>query len=344
MKWLSRAIAAVVDAVVEAIDQILTAVVEFVTDLIEIIGNGLGALFHWLADQIENDPENPHPGTANALRWIGNVITKACDTLATVIKAVASFAIDVITGLLRIVGGILSLNGRLILKGLDDIVSGFVGAVVIIAGKILELFQTAILVQQPGRPLTKAEKDMLRRIYHHSLSLGAIRVNDRTAGLFGLNPWPFTFGNTIFLKGNNVDPADPAAEPVILVHESVHVWQYQHEGSSYIGRALGNAAFESATNANGGWLQEIAAGRLRWVEFNKEAQAWFVEDVYTRGELRTPSGTATAVSTGNGAFFDADGTDSHGHFEWSSVDHTGLADDAVEAIRRRVSFRLSQFF
>lgn len=342
MKWLSRAIASIVDAVVEVIDQILTAVVEFVTDLIEIIGNGLGAFFHWLADKIENNPDDPHPGTAGALRWIGNMITMVCDAVATVVKAVASFAIDVITGLLRIVGGILSLNGRLILKGLDDIVSGFVGAVIIILGKIvLELPQTALLVQQPGRRLTKSEEEMLRRIYRNSLSLGAIRINDNTSGVFSLSTDPFTFGNTIFLKGNNVDPADPAAEPVILVHESVHVWQYQHEGSGYIGRALGN--IPDASNSNGGFLPEIAAGRLRWVDFHKEAQAWFVEDVFTKGELRTPSGTATAVSTGNGAFFDADGTASHGHFEWLSVDYTALADDAVEAIRRRISFRLSQW-
>ncbi len=336
MKWLSRAIAAIVDAFADVVDAILTAVVEFASDLIEMIGHGLGAFFRWLADYAE---EGDHGNNAAALRWIGNVIESAFGLAATAVKAVGSFAIDLITGAIRIAGGILSLNGKLLLEGLDDIVSGFVGAVAIIFLKFVELLQTIVPVEQPGRPLTPAERDMLRRIYRHSLSLGAIRVNDRTSGFFSVNPSPFTLGNTIFLKGENVDPADPAGNPLVLVHESVHVWQYQHEGSSYIGRALGNAAFEPATNTNGGWLVDIAAGRLRWTDFGKEAQAWFVEDVFTVGQLT--SGSATA--SGHGVFFDADGEGNIGSFVWSSVDHTALANDAVVAIRRRVNFRLSQF-
>ena len=341
MKWLSNVIAAIIDAVVEVIDQVLTAAVEFLTDLLEIIGHGLGAFFNWLADAYENIPGNFRPGSAGGLRWIGNMLDKACETLAVILKASVSLLIDMLTGALRILGGILSLNGGLILKGLDDIVSGLVGAVVIIAGKILEILQTASSFQGGGRPLTKAERDLLRRIYRNSLSLGVIRINDNSAGAFNLSPDPFVLGNTIFLKGKNVNPDDPNGEPEILVHESVHVWQYQHEGSGYVGRALGNTY--DASNRNGGFLAEVAAGRLRWTDFHKEAQAWFVEDIYTRGELLTPNGLTTDVVTGNGAFFDANGSTSHGRFEWLNVDHTGLANDAVEAIRRRISFRLSQW-
>ena len=238
MKWLSNVIAAIIDAVVEVIDQVLTAAVEFLTDLLEIIGHGLGAFFNWLADAYENIPGNFRPGSAGGLRWIGNMLDKACETLAVILKASVSLLIDMLTGALRILGGILSLNGGLILKGLDDIVSGLVGSIVIIVGKILEILQTASSFQGGGRPLTKAERDLLRRIYRNSLSLGVIRINDNSAGAFNLSPDPFVLGNTIFLKGKNVNPDDPAGEPEILVHESVHVWQYQHEGSGYVGRAL----------------------------------------------------------------------------------------------------------
>ena len=338
MRWLSRVIAAIVDAAAEVVEDVVNAVTEAVADVVETVGNAIGDFFHWLAGRAENIP-GIGGAIAAALRWVGNSISAVFEFASSVIKAVGSIIGSAVAGLMRIVGGILSLNGRLILEGLGDIVSGvIIGPVLLILGKLVAAVQTIIPVQGRRRPLTEAERQMLARVYRNGLALYNLRIVDNTAGVFSVNSTPFTLGNTIYLKGENVDPSDPSANEHVLVHESVHVWQYQHEGTSYVGNAIGAQTFFPATNTVSGWQVEISNGRLRWVDFNKEAQSWFVEDVYRFGELI--SGAVT--TSGEGVFFDADGANL-GRFERSGVDHTSLANDAVTAIRGQFSARLSRF-
>jgi hypothetical protein len=98
--------------------------------------------------------------------------------------------------------------------------------------------------------------------------------------VFGTNQRPFTLGNTIYLKG-----VDLTERPDILVHEVVHVWQYQHEGPRYTTDALG-AQLVYGWNGRGAydWEAELARGRTDWAELNKEAQGAFVQHLWAGKE------------------------------------------------------------
>ena len=68
-----------------------------------------------------------------------------------------------------------------------------------------------------------------------------------------------------------------------LIHELTHVWQFQHEGPSYLARALavqirlGPAAYEYGGET--GLVEAHGSGR-RWAEFNPEQQGDIVRDLY----------------------------------------------------------------
>jgi hypothetical protein len=102
------------------------------------------------------------------------------------------------------------------------------------------------------------------------------------------------------------------------------VWQYQHRGAAYAYEAL-------MAQRHGGydWRKELAAGRARWTEFNPEAQAQLIEDIWRRGARVG----ATGIRTGSGAYFDGHGTPSPARFVVDGVDFSTLADDALSSLR-----------
>lgn len=156
-----------------------------------------------------------------------------------------------------------------------------------------------------------------------SLYYYVIRIIEGHSGLFGINPRAFTLGNTIYLKTNTF-PID------LLVHESIHAWQYQQTGNRYASDALTAQWFvRDAYN----WEREInVLNKNVWAEFNNEAQAEFIQDLWKRGELRDSLGTI--ILKGNGSFFNADEKLSFGHFKVNSMDYTSIAIEAVKTIRK----------
>jgi hypothetical protein len=198
------------------------------------------------------------------------------------------------------------------------------------AAKAVALVQTVVPIQGRARPLTEEEIAVLRRVYQNALTLFNVRVVEGrgAAGVFGVNSAPFVLGNVIYMK-------DDIADHVFL-HESVHVWQYQHGGSGYISRALRNQSFDEATNEDFGWELEVGRGRA-WRRFGGEAQAWFIEDLWEGGQV-TSGG---AVDSNPGVFYDADGVAAVGSFEVGGTDYSDVARGAVAAIRAPMTVRFS---
>jgi hypothetical protein len=165
------------------------------------------------------------------------------------------------------------------------------------------------------------------------VALEKIRLVEGRAGLFGLNPRPFTLGYTIYLKDRDV-----SQEPALLVHECTHVWQYEHVGSSYTAEAVGAQWFVDDAYS---WEKEIGRDNTEWVSFNREAQASFLEDIYVHGKLlvlrfdnkRGSIVTSSDEQKGGGVFYDADGRSKIGVFEFNGVDHTDRANRAVAVVR-----------
>ena len=314
--WFFNGVATVVEVVVNAVG-------EFVGDVLETLGSLLADLFYAIGDLLSGIP---WIGGAlqGAFHWVGDVVSSALDFVASVVKGVLDLVAGVVAGVARIAGGILSLDPDLILKGVGDVAAGVAGAVILIGGKTIGLIQSVLFLQWGERALTKDEHALLERVFRSSVALYNVRIIEGFAGIYSINDRPFTLGNTIYLKDHS-----PSAEPWTLVHECVHVWQYQNHGSRYAADALGAQA---APGDEYQWREELVSGNRRWSEFNAEAQGKFIEDVFRFG-----LGSSGAQQT----FFDEDPLHPAVSFVDLHIDHTGLARDATAELRGAQSWRTS---
>jgi hypothetical protein len=323
----SEAVGNAVNTAVDVVEDVVETVGDVVSDVVETAGNA--------AEDGLNAIGSAAPVISGLTGWLGNVVAGVTNFVSAIIKAVMGIVAGVIGGVIKIAAGILLLNSELILKGLIDIGSSIAGGVLIVLGTLVSLLQRLLLLQSFERPLTKAERDILRRVFLNSVSLYNVRIVEGWCGVFGFNNRAFCLGNVIYMKDN-----DPSVVPEILVHECVHVWQYQNIGTRYSSDALGAQALfpEDAYD----WEADIARGNTEWTEFNKESAASFVQDVWQGGSLVTGSGQ---VRTGSGSFYDLQGgTSDTVNFFFGGTDYTTLAVDGTEALRGRINPRWSRAF
>lgn len=330
---IKKAVKKAAKTVSNAVSTAANAAADAAATVVETVGNAVEDGINALAGAAENIPLIGG-AVAGSLRWAGGVASAGFDLASSTIRAAGGLVAGVAGGLIQIAAGVLTLDLDLIKDGALDIAAGIGGAILLVGGKLVALVQTTLLIQAPERPLTTEEAAMLRRVFWESVELTNVRLVEGRAGLFGLNDRPFTLGYTIYLKNRDV-----SQEPELLVHECTHVWQYEHVGSSYTSEAVGAQWFvDDAYN----WEKEIARGKLEWTSFNREAQAKFLEDIYTDGKLivlqfADAKGrsviTGSVEQSGAGVFYDADGRLKIGKFEFNGVDHTDRANRAVAIVR-----------
>lgn len=281
------------------------------------------------------------------LGWLGGVSSGVGDLIGALVVGLGSAITGVTAGALRAVGGAFRGKPRLILNGLVDLVSGTLGAIVIFAGKLVSLLQSTLGLEARKRRLSSDEIRILRSVFRESLAICDLRIIAGRSGAYRFTDRPFTLANTIYMKGTAAGDWNHT-----LVHESTHVWQYQHIGSRYATDALG-AQLLLGGNVAYDWQKALPG---RWRDFNKEAQAQTVEDVYRF------AGLVGAHPPGAGAFFDADRAGRIGAFvvppavhpdhlteedtrdlaSLTAGDFTDLANDAVTTIRSRKTVRYSR--
>jgi len=292
----------VVDVLAMLVQAIIETVVDFVTDVIESIGNSIQLGLSALGNKAGSVG-------GGILKWLGGVFAGITNLLAAIVKVIAAVPAGAAGGLIRIIGGAIAATPSMMLKGLVDISSGLIGPVIVAVGHAWSLVQRIFYLQSFERSLTKAEEDELSKVFNHSLALYNIRLIEGWSGLFGVNERPFTLGNTIYMKGDKTLHT--------LVHECTHVWQYQHLGVRYTMDALG-AQMVYGNDAYR-WQEELATrGKTHWIDFNKEAMAQVIEDMYK----------ANCFASDPPASFGSNAV---------------LGAGAVKSLRRRISFRLSQF-
>jgi len=338
IKKAAKKVKKAIEDAADAVAEVANDAGEAVSDFVETIGNGIEDGLAGIADEAVKLPV-VGPALGGVCRWVGGVISGALDLAGVAVKGVFGVVGGIVGGVIRIAGGILTLDPGPIREGLGDIFSGIGGAVLVILGKAVALAQVALLIQETERTLTAEERRILRVVFHRSIALYNVRLVAGRAGVFGVNDRPFTLGNTIYLKGR-----DTNKEPELLVHECVHVWQYQNEGARYASDALAAQVVEDDAYS---WEDEISRGNTKWVDFNREAQAQLFEDAFTDGDL-VQVATATVVHHGDGAFFRvteyAGERGQVGVLELDGHDHSVLARTAVKTVRARRAFRLSGFW
>ena len=205
-------------------------------------------------------------GNAVGGAWPGSIVAGATNLTGATIKGLFGVAGGIPGGILKIVAGAPR-------SGAIDIGANVAGALIVFGGKLLSLVQRILYLQSSDRRPTPEEAERLRNVFGDSLSLYNVRIIDGRSGIFALSGRAFTLGNTIYMKKET--------RPSVLIHECVHVWQYQHLGPRYAMDALG-AQLKYGMAAYD-WQQEPLRGCADWTEFNLEAQAEHIEDLWKEG-------------------------------------------------------------
>ncbi len=137
------------------------------------------------------------------------------------------------------------------------------------------------------RPLTPGEALLARSVFGEALDSDRVRIGRAPFG-----PFAVTLGRRILFPG--APPADFAAEPLAqrawLVHELVHVWQFQTAAL----RTLGSWAAVLASGGYGPGLPGYTYDHpFTWDALNLEQQARVVEHAY---RLREGEAAATQLA------------------------------------------------
>jgi hypothetical protein len=137
-----------------------------------------------------------------------------------------------------------------------------------------ELYETIMgAVKWKIRPLTEKEKALCISLFGNSIDVRLVRVDDRASiGLRKLALAYVSFNTINYRK---------KIRTAILVHELVHVWQYQQFGSVYISKALKAQKSEEGYDYGGvSRLYQMMLSDKQLTNFNFEQQADIVEDYY----------------------------------------------------------------
>lgn len=298
---------------------------EEVSDAIESGGNAAKDKADQIADAVKDVPIIGG-AVASVVRWTGRVTAGICELAANIVKGIGAFVKASAGLVLGIIEGIVTGSLGTILDAFVDYAANIFGGILIIAGGFISLVQIIFGTQKEKRKLTEDERELLELIYQKTLKLNNIRIVEGRSGIYSFNDRPFVKGNLIYMK--NISPADWNWN---LVHESVHVWQYQHYGARYAADALGASIFLGKDRAYN-WLKEIRP----WTNFNAEAQAEFFEDLYKCGEIQNPAGWIQWIQ-GDGGFFMGDAITSN-RFRFSDLDGGSCWGDAKHPLMDLTDF------
>ncbi len=327
MSWFSRAKKKVAKAINKAAEK--------VSNTIETAGNKISDAANALGNTVAQNVPIIGPAVGAVVRWCGRASSAICDLAATAVKS-AGAALTAVTDLLiGGIGGLITGDWGLVKESVIGFFANALGALLIAAGGFVSLIQTVFGVQSHKTKLTEKEIALLKLVFQDSLATGNIRlVKGRSgSGIYSFTDRPFTMGDIIYMK-------DTAAADwnETLVHECVHVWQYQHEGARYSADALG-AQLLLGTDRSYQWWKESPP----WENFNAESQAEVFQDMYEYGELQQSGSwvgddgrffAASAVAP-NRFLFNVQSEDSAP----PAQDYTQLGNDSVAYVRSQPSDR-----
>lgn len=126
-----------------------------------------------------------------------------------------------------------------------------------------------------SRPLHKWEIGLAKTIYGDAIRYNTITIDEK--GIFGFKIFPAAKAYVSYQTINS----NSSMENGVLMHEFIHIWQYERFGTAYALRAL--LAQQSKMQYNYGGvtaLRSAIAKRLDFLSFNFEQQGDIIQDYY----------------------------------------------------------------
>lgn len=145
-----------------------------------------------------------------------------------------------------------------------------------------EWYETiADLIKFNTRPMTSTEINLARQVFGNSINYHLVRIDERALIGPAISNRPYTSLHTINSWGQMSNDT--------LVHELVHVWQYETSGAIYMAQALhaqlvgegyiyGKTAGVNQENAEA--LKAKKEKGVQFANFNREQQAQIVQDFF----------------------------------------------------------------
>lgn len=284
-------------------------------------------------EQCRNEPCNPWLLCLNKVFcWLVTVLVKVTVWVLTI---VVRWVFRTVCTVVMVVVGVLALlvgNTGILKQAIADVVElvkdafyTAVGAVIYYALAIVDFVQSVVGLQGKKRGLSEKERGVLRPIFRDALLYDAISIIEGNAGLLGISGQPFTMGFKIYM---------PSYSDATLVHECVHVWQFQFEGTKYIGNSALNqldAKVLSPAYDPYEWTAAIDSGATWYTLRSVEAQAQFIEDVFLLGLFVYAEGQSSPTPK-PGDFFREDEGGSN-LFEFEGNNYTSQANAAWRIVR-----------
>ena len=256
--------------------------------------------------------------------WVAvKVVTWVATTVIRWGHRIICVAVSLVIGLLAIFIG----NFDIIIQALKDLIEIVIDAFYFVLGALIFAVITAIDTAQiifgieKKRKLTKEEIEILKPIFGDSLLYFLIRIVEEPGILRSIdgNPRAFTIGYNIYPPVSNMNT---------LVHECVHVWQFQYSGSHYIGQSLVHQAIWGQEIYN--WRNRIGEDDNAWYFLDSiEAKANFIDDIFSGGTFNDNNGT---IDSSEGAFFTTQDSGVN-EFQDGGTDYTVRANHAWNILK-----------
>jgi hypothetical protein len=232
-------------------------------------------------------------------KWINGNLLGSGTVISAIIKSIAGIIGSGVSSILFLINTLISFSIEPALQGLTNLLITIAGGIISVLSNLFILIARVMGLLSEGRQLSEDEKNILRVVFRTSLNPNKIRI----AYFPFWHKYFFALHNTIYSPHK-----DQSIPPHLLVHESVHVWQYHHEGVKYLAEALLAQVQYGIKNIPGNaydWTAEISRGKTDWGNFNKEAAAQLIEEIWKEGEACIPSNEAEPleVENGCGVFF-----------------------------------------
>lgn len=170
---------------------------------------------------------------------------------------------------------------------------------IVFTAKLFSSFQRVCGLEPAGRCLTDEEANVLEKVFADTVDLSKIVIKEGKIGAMGASKRAFTLCNIIYIPGMDGagfgEPGTPGYLQ-LLVHETVHVWQFQNGGTDYITGSLKEQTkgWWSGKGTREAYQYEygIKAGK-DWAGLNPEQQARLIEDCYRFGMFENADVTVT---------------------------------------------------
>lgn len=172
------------------------------------------------------------------------------------------------------------------------------------------------------RPLSEAELVAARKVFASGIKYESVRIEKMGGFMELLNgSRAYTLGNTINLPGKAY--AYPYKYVSVIIHELIHVWQYQHGGWGYIPNAL-----VAQTIGDGYDFAKALRQGKPWAKMNPEQQAQMIQDAFRGAYFDTP-GALFGVLNNKGSVV-LPGTRPPDGF----IDYTSALEEALVVLRK----------